>query len=315
MRRFAALAGATLLGVALGAPAVLAAEPELPHSGRVLMAFGGDIDVPAGEQADVVLVGQGDALVAGTVNAVVVLDGALVLRDATVESVVIVGGSVALEGSTVVRGDIRSIDSTVDQGESAVIGGTIRGVDAELLMMGAFLVPALFLLALGFALATILAGLVLVALASRQVRAAERLIVREPGQVFVVGLLSAIFLPIAAIIAIVTVVGAPLGFSLLLAVLPALAFVGYLVAGIFVGEQLLGNRAQDDPSARPYKAAVVGIVVLQAVGLIPGLGALATGVASLFGLGAVLILAWRTMRGTGSAAPVAPSGSPIAIGA
>jgi hypothetical protein len=314
MRRLAAFFASLFVIAALGAPVVLAADSELSHSGRVLMAFGGDMTVPAGEQADVVFVADGDALVSGQVNTVVVIEGTATLRDATVESVVTVNATVNLEGSTVVLGDVRAIGSTVHRAETATLDGAIKGLDAELLMVGAVLVPALFLLALGFALATIVAGLLLVAIGSRQVRAAERLIVHEPGWVFVVGLLVAIVSPILAIIAIVTVVGAPLGMGVLIAVLPALAFVGYLVSGIVLGERILGTGTATEPVQRPYKAALVGIIVLQVIGLIPFLGGLATAAASLFGLGAIVLLAWRTMRGAGTGQPL-PTNAPLPIGA
>lgn len=313
MRRCAALFASLLVIAALGAPVVLAADGELSHSGRVLMAFGGDMTVPAGEQADIVFVADGDALVSGQVNTVVVIDGSATLRDATVESVVTVNATVNLEGSTTVLGDIRAVGSTVHRGETATLEGAIKGLDAELLMVGAVLLPALFLLALGFALATIVAGLLLVAIGSRQVRAAERLIVHEPGWVFVIGLLVAIVTPILAIIAIVTVVGAPLGIGVLVAVLPALAFVGYLVSGIFLGERILGTGTAAEPVERPYRAALVGIVVLQVIGLIPVIGGLASAVASVLGLGAIVVLAWRTMRGAG-AGQALPTNAPMPIG-
>ena len=314
MRRIAGLLGACLIVLAVAVPAVLAAEPTLPHTGRVLMGFGGDVDLSSGEQADVLLVGQGDAsVVDGTVNTVVVLDGHLVLRDATVETVVVVGGSVDLQGATHVLGDVRSIESAVTRAPSAVVDGAIKGVDAELLLLGSFLAPALLLFALGVALATLVAGLVLVALASRQVRAAERLIVHEPGSVFVVGLLAAILTPVVAVISIVTIVGAPLGVALLLAVLPAIGFVGYLVAAIFLGERILGHDVSQPGGERPYRAALLGIVVLGVIGLVPGLGGLVTAIASLFGLGAVLILGWRTVRGGGGVG--APMPAPMPMGA
>jgi len=315
VKRIAALIGVSLLAIGIAAPVVLAAQPDLPHTGRVLMAFGGDLTVPTGELADAVVIVGGDVSIGGQVNAVVIVDGTATLRDAQVESILVVSGSLLLEGETIVLGDIRSIESSVGQDETAVLHGTVKGIDAELFMIGAMLVPALLLFALGLALATIVAGVILAGLAARQVRAAERLIVDEPGWALIVGLLVAIVAPILAVIAIITVVGAPLGISVLIAVLPAAAFVGYLVAAIFIGERLLEGRRPADPVARPYRAAIVGIVILQVVGLVPGLGALVTGVASLFGLGAIVLLAWRTLRGSGSGQVVAPHGAPQPMGA
>src|SRR5215211_2500876 len=52
------LAVALIGGWAAITPAVLAAEP-MPHTGRVLISTQGDISVPPGEQADLVIVVAG----------------------------------------------------------------------------------------------------------------------------------------------------------------------------------------------------------------------------------------------------------------
>ena len=109
MKRLAALFGAILVVAAFAAPVAMAADEALPHTGRVLMAFGGDISVPAGEQADVVFVVNGDADIAGTVNTLTVIDGNATLHGATVEHVFIISGSLALEDGSTVLGDVRSI--------------------------------------------------------------------------------------------------------------------------------------------------------------------------------------------------------------
>jgi hypothetical protein len=314
MRRIAALFGVVLLLVAIGAPVALAADESLPHSGRVLMAFNGDVAVPAGEQADVVLVVQGDAHIAGTVNTLTIIDGSAAVHGATVENIVVISGTLALEEGTEVLGNVRSIESTVTQAEGVTIAGDIKGIDAELIALGAFLGPAMLLFAIGLFLASIAAGLLLAAVGARQVRATERLIAAEPLKVFGVGLLGAIGIPILAIVAIVTVVGAPLGLGILLGFLPLLAFVGFLVAAIFLGEELLGTR-KDPAVARPYRGALLGIFILQALGIVPVIGGLVTGVASLFGFGAILLLAWRVLRSTGTGETAAPQGAPMAIGA
>ena len=159
-----------------------------------------------------------------------------------------------------------------------------------------------------------LTGLLLVALGTRQLRAAERVIATEPLKAFGTGLFAAIVIPILAIVAIVTIVGAPLGLGILLGALPLLAFVGFLVGGIFLGEELLGTR-REPAAARPYRGALVGIVLLQVIGLVPFVGGLATAVASILGLGAILLLGWRTARGTGAGQTAAPMSATAPIGA
>ena len=148
MKRLAGLLGAILVVALFAVPIAMAADETLPHTGRVLMAFGGDISVPVGEQADVVFVVNGDADIAGTVNTLTVIDGNATVHGATVESIVIVSGTLALEEGTTVLGNVRSIESTVTQAEGVAVAGDIKGVDAELIGLGAFLGPALLLFAL-----------------------------------------------------------------------------------------------------------------------------------------------------------------------
>ena len=312
MRRLAALLGVGLLIAAIGAPVALAADESLPTSGRVLMAFGGDISVPAGEQADVVFVVNGDADIAGTVNVLTVIDGTATLHGATVDTIAVISGTVDLQEGTTVLGNVRSIESTVNQAQGVEIAGDIKGLDAELFAFGMFLGPAILLFVLGMLLASLAAGLLLAAVGARQVRATERVIATEPLKAFGVGILGVIVIPILAIIAIITIVGAPIGLGVLLGLLPLLAFVGFLVAGIYLGEEILGTR-KEPVVQHPYRGALLGIVLLQIIGIVPIVGGLVTAVASLLGLGAILLLAWRIVRGTGET--TAPQAAPMAIGA
>ena len=299
MRRVSIVFAVAMLALGLAAPAVLGAEPGFEQTGRVLMSFSGDVTVPAGEQADFVLVTGGTATVNGEVRTLVVLDGQAVLEGATLESVFVSSGSVSIDAGTTVTGDVRTLDATVTQDPAAIIGGEVSSVNADLVAATAVIAPAILLFMLGFALVTIVAGLALAALGARQVRAAEALISREPGETLLFGLAGLVVIPVVAVLAMVTVIGAPLGLAILLMVWPAAAFGGYLVAGIWIGEWLLRSRATERPE-RPYMAAVVGLVVLQVISVVPFVGA----IASLFGFGAVLLLAWRTFRGTSTSQPV-----------
>ncbi len=194
------------------------------------------------------------------------------------------------------------------------IGGDIKGIDAELIALGAFLGPAILLFAIGMLLASLVAGLLLAAVGTRQVRAAESVIAAEPLKAFGTGLFAAILIPILAIAAIVTIVGAPLGLGILLGALPLLAFVGFLVGGIFLGEELLGTR-KEPAVARPYRGALLGLVLLQVIGLVPVVGGMATAVASILGLGAILLLGMAHAPWNGAGQTAAPKSAPAPIGA
>jgi hypothetical protein len=288
---FAALAMVLgLAGIALGA------DGGSGDNATILIAVNGDIDVAAGEQADAVIVISGNARIAGTVNTLFVADGvATTTSGAMLETITIINGTADLATGTTVRGDISQLESTVNQAEGVTLGGSVRDLTTEAAGFGLFMGFAAILLWIGFALVTIVVGLLLAGLAARQVRQATTLISHEPLKTFLVGLLVVVAVPLLAVAAFVTVVGIPAAIALLLVVIPAGAFIGYMVAAIWIGEWLLARRnAAGPPPERPYAAAVVGLVVAFILGFIP----LVTSIISIFGIGAIALAAWRTLRGS-----------------
>lgn len=292
MKRLFAIAASMLLAFLVITPAVFAADPALPHNGRVLISTGGDVTLPAGEHADAVIVVRGTANVAGEVNTIVVVDGAAILTGARTETVVAVRSPVTIGAGTVVLGDVMKLDSVVTRVGDGAIGGAVRDIGADIAGIGFVIGPALILLYAGFALATIAAGLLLAGLAARQVRAAETLISHQPVQTLVAAI-AGIFLPVLLVALLAaTIVGAPLGIGILLGLWPLAAFIGYLVAGIWIGDWVLARTSPATTRERPYLAAVVGLLILEVLGILPFLPMIAT----LFGYGAVLFLAWQTIR-------------------
>jgi hypothetical protein len=282
------------LAFMLFVPVAIAADgTELPHTGRVLISVQGDATLPAGEQADVVVVVQGDATIDGVVNTLVVVDGTATLTGATVETMVVVRGSAMLHEGTHILGDVRTFDASV-QNMGATIDGQVTGMERDFVNVGLVLTPLFFLFWLGLAVSSLLAGLVLVALGTRQVRQTETLVRNELGMTLLFGLGGLILLPLIAILFMITIVGLPFGFALLLFVWPLVAFLGYMFAGVMLGEWITIRLFNQPPAERPYLAAIVGLIALQLVSIVPFVGA----IASWIGMGAVLLLAWRTARGT-----------------
>ena len=295
MKRLAGFVASVLVAFVLLVPAVLAADP-LAHTGRVLVSTQGDITVPAGEHADVVVVVNGVATIQGEVNTVVVVDGSATLIGARTETIVAVRSPVELGPDTVVLGEVMTFDSAVHQTGNAEIAGGVTDMAGAIAGFGFAIASALLLLWIGFGLAMIAAGLLLAGLASRQVRVAETVISEEPVIALVAGIVGLIAFPIIGVALIATLVGAPLGIALLFQVWPMVAFVGYLVAGIWVGDWILRRTSPDRSRERPFLASFIGLLILGLVGLVPVLG-IVSAIASLFGFGAVMVLAFRTIRG------------------
>lgn len=295
MRRLVAMAAAFAVGLGPIAPAVLAADP-LPDAGHVLISVKGDLVIPPGDRADVVLVVDGSARVSGEVRTLIVVDGSADLLGAKVESVVALRGQVEVGPNTVVSGEIRRLDSSVHQTGNAVVQGGITDLAPKLLELGGVVATALLLLWIGFGVANVVAGLFLAAAAARQLRSAQAMITREPALAAVSGLLAAIVVPVLAVLLFPTVILAPLGFGILVVALPLVAFGGYVVAALWVGDWLLHLAGDRRERERPYLAVVVGVVALGLLGMVP-VAALLVAVASLVGFGAVIVQGARTIFG------------------
>jgi hypothetical protein len=295
--------------LAFGASAALAGDP-LPHTGRVIISTQGDVVIPAGDHADAVFVVQGNADIRGQVNTVVVIDGTATLLGAETESVVAIRSQIEVGPGTIVTGEIMRLDATVHQTGDAEIAGGITDLASSLVAAGAVLAPALFLIWLGFGLATIAWALLAAGLAGRQLRDAVGLLSGEPVKSFLIGLAAVVLLPVLAILLMVTVIGAPLGVGVLIVALPLLAFAGYLVAATWIGGWIVRETVarSDEIVERPFLPVVAGVIALTIVSLVPVL-TIVTAVATLLGFGAVLRLAFRTLRG--AARPVAGLARPI----
>ena len=296
MRRLTLMAASILMLLTLFAPAAMAAGP-VTSTGSVVVTVNGTADVPAGSNLDAVVVVDGTATISGTAETVVVVSGTATLANATVDQLVVIDGRVDLIAGTTVR-NIRTIEGTVTQDPTAVVTGGMRSYESDLLALSLLLAPLALLFTAGLALAAIIAGLVVAAFGARQVRSMEDRITREPGQTLVAGIAGTIILPVVGALLTATIIGAPVGLALLLGVLPVLAFVGWLVAAIWVGDWMLARGHASREARHPYRVAVLGVVVLAVASLVPFVSTVAT----MFGFGALLLVAWDIVR----PAPVTP---------
>jgi hypothetical protein len=297
MRKLTALLVLLVMALAVAAPA-LAAEPVSTSDGTVMVVVEGDATLPAGQQAGVVVVVQGDALIDGAAQQVTVIGGTARIAG-TVSQLVIVDGRAELLAGSTVTGDVLQFNSQVSRADGATVGGAVRPLADSLAGFGLFMGVAMVLLWIGTALVLLVAAVLLAAFAARQVRAAEAVISREPVKAALAGLAMIVLPPLLVVGLALTIVGLPMAMTLLLMIWPTLAFVGYLVGAIWIGEWLL-TRAGRPAGERPYLAAVIGMVIAGALTLIPLVGF----VISIFGLGGVTVAGWRTLFG-GPQQPVA----------
>ena len=275
--------------VVLGACAIVvlvAGSAEAQSSERTdpdaQVVVNGRLDVPAGETASTGVLFNGDADIAGTMTgALVVFNGDVTISGTVREDVVVFNGAVAVAAGATIGGDIISRqEPTIADG--ATVRGEVRGVSGAY-DFEEFGWWSRFAWWAAYTLSTLILGLLMLALVPRADGAIDRAGMRI-GAAFGFGALVFFLLPIAAVLLIAIIVGIPLGLFLLLG-LALIYTLGYVVAG-----HALGRRLMRAPRSR-FLAFVVGWGILRVIALVPVLGGLSWIVASLFGLGVLLLLA------------------------
>jgi len=276
MRRLSSLAVLALFA-ALVLPAAAPGQTS-DHSEDAIVVISGDVAVPRGHTVDGVVVVSGDVRVAGHVDGDVVLISGDALVSGRIDGDLITfGGQARLLPRAYVSGDVRYGDERPDVAGAAIVRGDVTkesGFDSFDLLpfVGAFV------LWLGVGLSMAALGALLLLLAPRAADAVYERSRQGRGQLIAIGIGVAIALPVAGAVAAVTLVGIPLSFVILLALLP-LAAVAYCASAWALGRRLVG------PPRNRILAFLAGLGILRAAALVPVLGFLVGLAAVLFGLG------------------------------
>jgi hypothetical protein len=284
-----------LLAVLLFAPGAAAQETRTADDG-FLLRVNGTTTVGAAETTDSVVAVNGDAVVDGTVrDALVVISGNAAVTGRVEGDVLVVDGTLDLRPGASVA-DVTLVRGTLIQAPGATITGELSE-RSEFVNVGWGSGLFSFVFWLGTTLVVLLAGLAFAAIGGRQLTGAGNLLTGQTGASLLAAAVVWIGLPILAVLALVTIVGIPLGLAVLVFVLPALWFLGYLVVGTRLGAVLARRFGAQDAPEHPYVAAVVGLFVFQVIGLVPVVGGLLVALAGFVGAGALGYLAYRAYRG------------------
>jgi cytoskeletal protein CcmA (bactofilin family) len=265
----------------------------------VYVRVNGTVDLASGESVDTLVAVNSEARVAGTVRdtLVIVNQTATVTGDVGRDAIV-ANGTLRLEPTAHIAGDVVLINGDLSQADGAVIAG--RVVERSGASAGAEfrrVTAAISLIAwLGITLLVVVVALAWAAVGGSQLSAIAGLLGARPGLAAGAAVIFWIAVPIVAFVAFVTVIGIPLGIALLLVVVPLLWGLGYVTTGTRLGFFLADLRHTTPNLARPYLQAVLGVVVLQLIGLIPIVGGIVIALAGLFGAGAIVVHAWRRIR-------------------
>jgi hypothetical protein len=280
---------ALALGLALPAAAQEAQESE------AFVVLSGRADVPQDEQVGDLVVFRGSSTVDGTVNgSLTAFDAPVTISGRVDGDVVVFNGRVELASGAEVTGDVVSRDAPV-VAEDATIGGESRRVQTNFQWEG-FGWASRVAWWLAVSVSTLVVGLVLLWLLGRGAARIVEVGRTGIGPAIGWGLLIFFGLPILAVLALVTLVGIPLGLGLL-AALALIYALGYAATAWLVGRRILR-----EPTAWVL-AFLVGWGILRVLALVPILGGLVWFAAVAFGLGVLAVAIWRA-RSTGHTAPV-----------
>jgi hypothetical protein len=284
----------SLLLLGLAAPASASAAQD-GQTSDAFVVLSGPADVPQGAQVGDLVVFHGSSTVDGTVNGSLTAFDAPVTISGTVNGdVVVFNGRVQLASGANVTGDVVSQDDPI-VATGATVGGTTRRVQTDVNWKG-FGWAGVLAWWLAVSVSTLLVGLALLWLVGRGASRIEDTGRTSIGPAIGWGLLVFFGLPILAVLALITIVGIPLGIGLL-AALALIYALGYSATAWIIGRRILSSRTAW------VVAFLAGWAILRALALIPAFGALIGFVAVVFGLGALTVSIWRAR----SSAPAAPA--------
>jgi hypothetical protein len=286
---------ALVAAAALVHPATSSAAqpPQRPDSGSFILQVGRPLHLAAGDRVGGAVIIGDSAVIDGTVtDPLLVVHGTARVSGTVGGSVVVVGGRLELAPSARIGHDVLLYRSTLTRAPDAVVGGAIHERTAGF----TFSERALLLVWLSMTVAVVVAGLFFATFGAAQLADTVALLRHDTGRALLGTLALWAGLPLLAVLAMMTGIGIPLGIGIFVFLLPALWFIGYLVTGALVGVELLRLADQTRAAHRRYLPILVGLLTLQALGLVPVAGGFLAVLAGLVGSGAIAARAWETRR-------------------
>jgi hypothetical protein len=283
--------------LALGLTLAASAEAKAPKD-RIVVS--GVVNVPRGQTVSDVVIADGPVNILGRVSGnVVSAHGAVRIGGrvhgdvvAVKQDAIVLGPKARIGGDLLYRGAKPNVPPGAVAGDVKKLNVDKIGTEASFATAAAIWIAA--------SVSTLILGLLLLWIAPRAADAAFEVARTGVGPAIGWGFGLLIGLPILAVIALITIVGIPLGIGLLLVLIPLYA-IGYTT-----GAWLLGRRLVSPPRGRAL-SFLAGWAVLRLLALIPVLGGLVWLAATVFGLGVLVVAAWRAREPREPTAAPAPA--------
>lgn len=255
--------------------------------------------VYAGPAEDIIKVKR-DVLISKemVVNDVVVLHGSVTVYGRIEGNVVIVGGSLYLKEGARVRGHVVIIGGQIEKDQSAQIAGKTTQVyfprflpSMATLLAGGW-IAAWAAISLMVLLGFLGLSILLVALIPGNMSSVVGALERSFGTMLLWGVFWIIMIAPVALFLAISIVGIVL--IPVQVLLVALAFlIGYIVSAIYIGHNVFLSFKR---ASVPFVDAILGILILHAVGFVPIFGAVIKAVFIIAGFGAVVTTKFGTVK-------------------
>jgi hypothetical protein len=291
-RRLVFLVFAAMLLLPLSA---VAQDVDVDEDDDVLIRITGPVSIPADQSIDVVVAINNDAVIDGTITeALIIIDGTATINGRVDGDLVVISGDVTLGPSAVVE-NVHLYDSEMVRDPAATISGDLNE-NAEFTWSWWDSAIFTFAIWIGMTIVVLVAGLIFALFGGRQLVALAETARRQIGLSVLTALVLLVGLPLAAIGAFFTVIGIPLGLVILLLVIPLLWFVGYIIIGSYLGMWIRSLMGRTDSRSGVVWSTLIGLLVLQLIGLIPFIGGFVAFLAGLYGSG---VLVYHLIRRRG----------------
>jgi hypothetical protein len=296
---------APIVLLALLFPSVASADDGREGEG-LLMRVTGDVTIARDQVVSNVLVIDGTVTVDGTVeDSLTVISGTAVVNGTVRGELTVISGTLNLNTGAQVN-ELNLISSDLVRADGITVTGAISQHDGIEVPTGLIAALSVYFWA-AMTLAVVAAGIVFAGIAGRQLNEASQTVTGDPLNALLGTAFVWVGVPIVAVLAMLTIVGIPLGLGILLFVLPVLWFLGYIVAGAWLGKLIL-RRGE---TGHPLAATALGLVLLQLGLLVPVVGGIFAAIAGIWGAGALTYRAYRAAGGKGfngeGATPTAPA--------
>ena len=291
------------------------------QSGSPLVSIGKDVELPADQTVEAVVVIGASAKIHGHVRQAVVAVGGDVEIDGEVgDAAVAVLGSVTAKPGARVHGDAVAVGGRVEVAPGAKVSRVQHGVELPDMrgLRNWFLHCALLLRPLSFDVgwvwmvvgAVFLLYLLVAVVFPRPVEVCANELMRRPATSFLVGLLTILLLPFLILLLGVTVVG--------LIVVPfviAAVFIAAIVGKVSLLEWIgfkIGRQFGNETLQKPVVALVMGTVIILLLYLVPVLGLATFALTRVWGLGAAVLAGLSRLRREIPEKPAGPGPAPVA---